>query len=82
MNDHAILQEPSLLRSPRQTTVLLPDMFQSFLKYKPRINPYYEAVKADSEDWINRLMASCFVQDLMLRLVAGFALLTVKWRER
>lgn len=54
MNGHAILQEPSLLRSPRQTTVLLPDMFQSFLKYKPRINPYYETVKADSEDWINR----------------------------
>ncbi|OAA74565.1 terpene synthase [Akanthomyces lecanii RCEF 1005] len=57
MNDQALLQKPSLLRSPRQTTVLLPDMFQSFLRYKPLINPNYETVKADSEDWINRVCA-------------------------
>ncbi len=82
MNDQALLQKPSLLRSPRQTTVLLPDMFQSFLKYKPLINPNYETVKADSEDWINRLVSSFPVHDLILRLMAGFALLTVKWRGR
>lgn len=78
MNDQAILQKPALIRSPGQTTVLLPDMFQSFLKHRPAINPNYETVKADSEDWISRLATSCSVQDLILRLVADFALLTVK----
>lgn len=78
MNDQAILYEPSLTGNPGQTTVFLPDMFQSFLKHKPVINPNYEAVKAGSEDWLSKSVASCFVRDLILRIVADFANLTVK----
>ncbi|KAL7784317.1 isoprenoid synthase domain-containing protein [Trichoderma ceciliae] len=39
---------------PKQITVLLPDMFQTFLKQKPLVNPYYEAVKLESEEWLGR----------------------------
>ena len=34
-------------------SVLLPDMFVSFLAQKPRVNPHYESVKNESELWIN-----------------------------
>lgn len=78
MNDQAILHEPSLIRSPGQTTVLLPDMFQTFLKLKPVINPNYEAVKAESEDWLSKSVTSCSVRDMILRPVADFAALTLK----
>ena len=35
-------------------SVLLPDMFVSFLARKPRINPHYATVKAESEAWMVR----------------------------
>ncbi|KAH8675039.1 terpene synthase metal binding domain-containing protein [Ilyonectria robusta] len=34
------------------TEVLLPDMFKSFLKDYPKLNPHYAAVKATSEKWL------------------------------
>lgn len=34
--------------------VLLPDMFVSFLAQKPRVNPHYERLRKESEEWINR----------------------------
>lgn len=40
--------------------VLLPDMFVSFLSRKPQINPHYEKVREESEDWINRFLLSCY----------------------
>jgi hypothetical protein len=39
---------------PKQITVLLPDMFQTFLKQKPLVNPHYEDVKMESEEWLGR----------------------------
>lgn len=33
-------------------TVLLPDMFQTFLKQEALVNPYYEKVKMESEEWL------------------------------
>jgi hypothetical protein len=39
-------------RRRENTIVALPNMFQSFLKQDPTVNPHYEAVKAESEDWI------------------------------
>ncbi|KAL9608737.1 MAG: hypothetical protein Q9167_006455 [Letrouitia subvulpina] len=39
--------------------VLLPDMFVSFLAQKPRVNPHYERVRKESEDWINRFYRPC-----------------------
>ncbi|KAK5999191.1 (+)-eremophilene synthase [Cladobotryum mycophilum] len=38
---------------PKRITVLLPDMFQSFLKQAPAVNPHYQSVKVESEDWLN-----------------------------
>lgn len=34
------------------TEVLLPDMFKSFLKDYPKLNPHYAAVKVASEKWL------------------------------
>lgn len=34
-------------------TVLLPDMFKTFLKQEPLVNPYYEGVKIESEEWLS-----------------------------
>lgn len=39
---------------PEQITVLLPDMFQTFLKQAPEVNPHYEAVKVESEEALSR----------------------------
>jgi len=36
-------QEP-----PEKIEVLIPDMFSSFLGREPRMNPYYEEVKAEA----------------------------------
>lgn len=35
-----------------ETSIVLPDLFVSFLSKLPRINPYYEVTKVDSERWI------------------------------
>ena len=46
---------PSIDRmEPEQITVLLPDMFQTFLKQPPRINPHYQSVKLESEEGLAR----------------------------
>ncbi|KAH6607017.1 putative pentalenene synthase, partial [Trichoderma cornu-damae] len=37
---------------PKQITVFLPKMFQTFLKQKPAVNQYYDAVKMESEEWL------------------------------
>ncbi|PTB36255.1 hypothetical protein M441DRAFT_151771 [Trichoderma asperellum CBS 433.97] len=34
-------------------TVLLPDMFKAFLKQEPLVNPHYERVKLESEEWLS-----------------------------
>jgi hypothetical protein len=34
-------------------TVLLPDMFQTFLKEDALVNPHYERVKIESEEWLS-----------------------------
>ncbi|KAM0452503.1 hypothetical protein ACHAPV_009537 [Trichoderma viride] len=34
-------------------TVLLPDMFQTFLKQEALVNPHYEKVKMESEEWLS-----------------------------
>ncbi|KAK1252163.1 hypothetical protein MKX08_003350 [Trichoderma sp. CBMAI-0020] len=34
-------------------TVLLPDMFQKFLKQEALVNPHYEKVKMESEEWLS-----------------------------
>jgi hypothetical protein len=43
---------------PERIEVLIPDMFQSFLKQPPRVNPHYETVKLESEKWINEFVIS------------------------
>jgi hypothetical protein len=43
-------------------TVLLPDMFSSFLSIPPTVNPLYEEVKAESEIWFSELVSSSVVQ--------------------
>lgn len=40
-----------------KTTIILPDMFQTFLKEEPRVNPLYAQVKPESEEWLNRLVS-------------------------
>ena len=52
------LGEPSRHREYRQMNVILVDMFQSFLKHEPLRNPHYEAIKAESDDWISRQVGS------------------------
>lgn len=34
--------------------VIIPDMFQTFLKLPPKVNPQYKAVKLESEKWLSR----------------------------
>lgn len=38
--------------------VIIPDMFQTFLKAPPRVNPHYKAVKLESEKWLSRFANS------------------------
>jgi hypothetical protein len=33
--------------------VIIPDMFQTFLRIPPTVNPHYEAVKLESEKWLS-----------------------------
>lgn len=37
----------------RPTTVSLPNMFRTFLEPPPVLNPSYESVRAESEQWLN-----------------------------
>ncbi|KAI0460034.1 terpene synthase metal binding domain-containing protein [Xylaria acuta] len=41
----------------RKVTVSLPDMFKGFLVGNPVVNPYYEVVRIESEDWLRRTMS-------------------------
>lgn len=34
--------------------VIIPDMFQTFLRSSPEVNPHYRAVKLESEKWLSR----------------------------
>lgn len=34
------------------TTVTLPDFFQFFISRSPAINPHYNVVKLESEEWL------------------------------
>ncbi len=52
MGGQVVFEGPLQIRRLNEITVLLPDMFQSFLKQKALVNPHYEVVKADSEAWI------------------------------
>lgn len=38
--------------------VIIPDMFQTFLKVPPTVNPHYKAVKLESETWLSRFANS------------------------
>lgn len=38
---------------PREVTVLIPDLFSSFLSVPARVNPLYEEVKLKSEAWLS-----------------------------
>lgn len=38
--------------------VIIPDMFQTFLKLPPKVNPYYKEVKSESEEWLSRFAKS------------------------
>ena len=52
-DDHTVLRRIfSLWRRQQNITVVLPNMFQSFLKQDPNVNPHYGAIKGESEDWI------------------------------
>lgn len=43
-------------------TVLLPDMFSSFLSIAPSVNPLYEEVKTESEKWFSELVSSSTIR--------------------
>ena len=47
-------EKPSQYRERGQTTIVLVDMFQSFLKQEPIMNPHYDGTKADSEAWLSK----------------------------
>lgn len=38
--------------------VIIPDMFQNFLKSPPKVNPYYKDVRLESEEWLSRFAKS------------------------
>jgi hypothetical protein len=40
----------------RKATIILPDMFQTFLKEEPQVNPLYAEIKVESEAWLNKLV--------------------------
>lgn len=37
-----------------RVTICLPNMFKSFLVTDPVVNPHYEAIRAESEGWLQR----------------------------
>lgn len=34
--------------------IVIPDMFQTFLRSPPEVNPHYKAVRLESEKWLSR----------------------------
>lgn len=40
--------------------VIIPDMFQTFLRFPPKVNPHYKAVKVESEKWLSRFENSLY----------------------
>jgi hypothetical protein len=40
----------------KEVTVKLPDLFHSFLKNPPVLNPHYEEIGKESEKWLSRLL--------------------------
>lgn len=34
--------------------IIIPDMFQTFLKFPPKVNPHYKGVRLESEEWLSR----------------------------
>lgn len=46
---------------PRQSelrSVVIPDLFVSFISQKPKPNPYYEVIKKESEAWMKQYKTS------------------------
>ena len=37
---------------PDAVQVILPEMFLFFMARSPRVNPYYEVVRRESEEWL------------------------------
>ena len=37
---------------PGKMAIKIPDMFKSFMSATPRINPFYDEVKVEGEQWI------------------------------
>ena len=37
---------------PGAVQVTLPEMFLLFLAQSPRVNPHYEAIRRESEEWL------------------------------
>ena len=50
-------------------TVVLPDMFVSFLAQKPNLNKYYETARMESEAWLTRYGSWLLVLCIMVMLI-------------
>jgi hypothetical protein len=44
---------PAITIPPGKMLVKIPDMFNSFMSAAPIVNPFYEDVKLEAEDWIS-----------------------------
>ena len=49
-DSHRILH--SVAQSPEMVQIMLPDLFTDLLAETPRINPHYERIRGESEQWI------------------------------
>lgn len=56
------LLETTKFADQEKMPVLLPDMFVSFLAQKPRVNPHYATIKAESEAWMERFVSPIQLQ--------------------
>ena len=41
-------------RKPELKRVIIPDLFVSFISQRPKLNPYYEVIKKESEEWMKQ----------------------------
>ena len=41
-------------RQPELKRVIIPDLFVSFISQRPKLNPYYEVIKKESEAWMKQ----------------------------
>ena len=41
-------------RQPELNRVIIPDLFVSFISQRPKLNPYYEVIKKESEAWMKQ----------------------------